>query len=287
MYRQVTLRALAQRHADDHGRDASDRATATCRAAWKNYLHKYNDGRGVVLIGHSQGCVRAAPADRQRDRPEPGGAQAAGLGDPARRQRDGQARAATSAATSSTSPPAARRDAARLRDRVLDLQRTRCRPNSLFGRPARSSARRPEPPATRCSARTRPRSAAARRRSTRSSRRRRSRRARRSAHRDRSVGVPQPRRRPTPWIEAHGAYSAHCCDGRRRARAADQPRPRRADPATRSPTRPGACTSSTRTSRSATSRTMSPARPSSGCRRRASRRRRARRARQPLQLSRE
>ena len=28
------------------------------REAWKQYLKKYNKGRGIVLLGHSQGTFR-------------------------------------------------------------------------------------------------------------------------------------------------------------------------------------------------------------------------------------
>ncbi len=57
MYRQVTLAALA---AFMSGRPvAADRALAydDVRDAWKEYLAHDNHGRGVVLIGHSQGSL--------------------------------------------------------------------------------------------------------------------------------------------------------------------------------------------------------------------------------------
>src|SRR3954451_8104135 len=51
MYRQLTLQGL--------GSTASPQALLPAygdvRAAWKEYLRRYNHGRGVVLIGHSQG----------------------------------------------------------------------------------------------------------------------------------------------------------------------------------------------------------------------------------------
>ncbi len=37
-------------------------------AAWNYYLQNDNKGRGVVLIGHSQGSGRADAADQERDR---------------------------------------------------------------------------------------------------------------------------------------------------------------------------------------------------------------------------
>lgn len=52
MYRQVTLAGL--------GGVASARDWRTsyrsARSGWRDYLRRYNDGRGVVLIGHSQGA---------------------------------------------------------------------------------------------------------------------------------------------------------------------------------------------------------------------------------------
>jgi len=50
MYRQVTITGLFK-----HSSAASALAFAGVLAAWRDYLARYNDGRGVVLIGHSQG----------------------------------------------------------------------------------------------------------------------------------------------------------------------------------------------------------------------------------------
>jgi hypothetical protein len=52
MYRQVTLTALFN---GGFPEDARRIAYGDVVAAWKTYLKRYNDGRGVVLIGHSQG----------------------------------------------------------------------------------------------------------------------------------------------------------------------------------------------------------------------------------------
>lgn len=56
LYRQVTLSALRQTMAG--GAPALDRAMALAdvTAAWTSYLARDNRGRGVVLIGHSQGA---------------------------------------------------------------------------------------------------------------------------------------------------------------------------------------------------------------------------------------
>jgi hypothetical protein len=52
MYRQVTLAALFNGGFTDEARQIAYRDVVS---AWKTYLSKYNHGRGVVLIGHSQG----------------------------------------------------------------------------------------------------------------------------------------------------------------------------------------------------------------------------------------
>ncbi len=44
--------------------------TGTSLAAWKTYLRKYNQGRGVVLIGHSQGTFVLRELDPPGHRPE-------------------------------------------------------------------------------------------------------------------------------------------------------------------------------------------------------------------------
>jgi Protein of unknown function (DUF3089) len=53
MYRQVTLQALLS--SGSIPPEAAQIAYGDVLAAWRTYLKKYNQGRGVVLIGHSQG----------------------------------------------------------------------------------------------------------------------------------------------------------------------------------------------------------------------------------------
>jgi hypothetical protein len=52
IYRQVTLSGIGNSSVPPKVREA---AYADVRAAWRTYLRRYNKGRGVVLVGHSQG----------------------------------------------------------------------------------------------------------------------------------------------------------------------------------------------------------------------------------------
>lgn len=56
LYRQVTLTALRARMLGQPSDADRALAYADVRAAWRHYLAHYNQGRGVVLIGHSQGA---------------------------------------------------------------------------------------------------------------------------------------------------------------------------------------------------------------------------------------
>jgi Protein of unknown function (DUF3089) len=66
VYRQVTLAGLMSADPDARWRGYGD-----VRAAWRDYLAHHNRGRGVVLIGHSQGAfhLRELIADAIDDRP--------------------------------------------------------------------------------------------------------------------------------------------------------------------------------------------------------------------------
>lgn len=55
MYRQVTLKALADAMAGKESQGDMLLAYRDVMAAWYNYMNTKNAGRGVVLIGHSQG----------------------------------------------------------------------------------------------------------------------------------------------------------------------------------------------------------------------------------------
>jgi Protein of unknown function (DUF3089) len=53
VYRQATIAAISD--PDNVDADIFAKGYGDVLAAWKTYLRRYNDGRGVVLIGHSQG----------------------------------------------------------------------------------------------------------------------------------------------------------------------------------------------------------------------------------------
>jgi Protein of unknown function (DUF3089) len=58
MYRQYTLQALTQRPSGPPQKSfVNPAAYADVVQAWRTYLRRYNHGRGVVLIGHSQGTL--------------------------------------------------------------------------------------------------------------------------------------------------------------------------------------------------------------------------------------
>jgi hypothetical protein len=70
MYRQVTLRALfSGEPITDHMRWVAYKSAAD---AWQAYLKNYNHGRGVVLIGHSQGTFVLRQLITKRIDPNPG-----------------------------------------------------------------------------------------------------------------------------------------------------------------------------------------------------------------------
>ena len=67
-YRQVTLNGLGGGAA---GTDAGETAYADVLDAWQTYISQYNEGRGVVLIGHSQGTGHLAHLIADEIDPEP------------------------------------------------------------------------------------------------------------------------------------------------------------------------------------------------------------------------
>jgi hypothetical protein len=69
MYRQITVSAI---FGQIRVTSSSTRiAYEGVLAAWKDYLARYNDGRGVVLIGHSQGSFMLEQLMRQEIDPNP------------------------------------------------------------------------------------------------------------------------------------------------------------------------------------------------------------------------
>jgi hypothetical protein len=68
MYRQLTLQVIG---ATELPPEAISIAYSDVRAAWKEYMRRYNHGRGVVLIGHSQGSAMLEQLIRQKIDPFP------------------------------------------------------------------------------------------------------------------------------------------------------------------------------------------------------------------------
>ena len=64
MYRQATLASIAA-GSNEARAEALRTAYEDIRAAWRDYLANHNDGRGVVLIGHSQGTMMLRQLVRQ------------------------------------------------------------------------------------------------------------------------------------------------------------------------------------------------------------------------------
>jgi hypothetical protein len=70
MYRQITLQSLFS--GQPITEEMSQLAYGDVVAAWKTYLRKYNDGRGVILLGHSQGTYVLRQLIRDYVDPKPG-----------------------------------------------------------------------------------------------------------------------------------------------------------------------------------------------------------------------
>jgi hypothetical protein len=71
VYRQVTLTALLRLLSGNPLPTDSALADADLLDAWKHYVANDNEGRGVVLIGHSQGAVRLTTLLRDEIDPSP------------------------------------------------------------------------------------------------------------------------------------------------------------------------------------------------------------------------
>jgi hypothetical protein len=68
VYRQVTLTGISDPATST---DAFLLAYSDVRAAWREYMKRYNNGRGVVLIGHSQGTGMLTLLTREKIDPFP------------------------------------------------------------------------------------------------------------------------------------------------------------------------------------------------------------------------
>jgi hypothetical protein len=69
VYPQLTLVAIATGNVTPQ---ASLKAYLGVLSAWQEYLAKYNDGRGVVLVGHSQGALVLKQLIKEQIDPNPG-----------------------------------------------------------------------------------------------------------------------------------------------------------------------------------------------------------------------
>jgi GH25 family lysozyme M1 (1,4-beta-N-acetylmuramidase) len=69
MYRQATLASIAAGNNETRA-EALRTAYEDIRAAWRDYLANHNDGRGVVLIGHSQGTMMLRQLVREQIDPK-------------------------------------------------------------------------------------------------------------------------------------------------------------------------------------------------------------------------
>ena len=97
VYRQVTLTALAAGLAGTplsvpEGDDPSEIAYGDVVDAWNHYLEHDNGGRGVILVGHSQGAGILDRLIRRGDRPRPVRTGPPRVGLPRRYQRAGAVR---------------------------------------------------------------------------------------------------------------------------------------------------------------------------------------------------
>ncbi|MFC8044685.1 DUF3089 domain-containing protein [Nocardia sp. NPDC057353] len=71
VYRQRTLLALRSPGSPEQARAAAELAFADVARAWEQYLANDNRGRGIVLIGHSQGTRMLRQLIRERIEPDP------------------------------------------------------------------------------------------------------------------------------------------------------------------------------------------------------------------------
>jgi hypothetical protein len=69
MYRQITLKGLFAGATRTAGAEVT--AYAGVQAAWQDYLAHYNHGRGVIVIGHSQGASMLIGLLRRQVDPDP------------------------------------------------------------------------------------------------------------------------------------------------------------------------------------------------------------------------
>jgi len=71
IHRQVTLAGLREALSGAGGAVDWDTPYADVRAAWRDYLRRDNGGRGVVLVGHSQGSIHLTRLLQEEIEPDP------------------------------------------------------------------------------------------------------------------------------------------------------------------------------------------------------------------------
>ena len=71
VHRQVTLAGLRRALGPGGGPVDFDTPFADVRAAWRDYLRRDNRGRGVVLVGHSQGAIHLTRLLKEEIEPDP------------------------------------------------------------------------------------------------------------------------------------------------------------------------------------------------------------------------
>ncbi len=201
MYRQLTLTAINSGTGDTP--EARALAYGDVLSAWQDYLAHYNDGRGVVFIGHSQGTIMLTHLIATEIDPNPERASPPRLGAADRRQRDG-------------------RRGSGCRRRLPEHPRLSvCRSDGLRG--GLLQLRHEPPPPDACFGRvdTGPQRERAGRRGSGGAVRQpgfafRGNRPAAALLRDRQVpraigpGAPATPSAPTPWVAYPGLYTAHC-----------------------------------------------------------------------------
>ena len=207
MYRQQTLGGLAAGGSPE----ALELAYSDVVEAWREYLAEHNRGRPFVLIGHSQGTRMLRRLLRDEIDPRPELRAAPRLRAAAGRERQ-RARRAARRRRLPERPRLHRRRAARLRHRLVDVQRDAALELPLRPRPGRGHERLRLPRrarTTRSCARTPPTSAGNERRELTTYMRSEPFPGVLGLLLVEMYGGPQPSA-PTPWLRPRERYTGAC-----------------------------------------------------------------------------